>query len=374
MLSPDALVAAIIQEEMYADDAMMAAWEELLSSSDEEEEQAGNRKGSKSENKKRDFQGAHDKLVRQYFSGPESVYDEKDFERRFRMPRLLFNKIHDALMGTDPFVQKVDATGKKGIHPLVKLVACLCYIAYGDAYDREDENLQIAETTLIVFVRQFCKLILDRFGSTYLNRTPTEEERRTISNVMASKGFRGCLASWDCKHFNWKNCPMRWAGQHQGHAEGGKRTLILEAIADHRKYFWAINFGDAGSLNDINVLDKSSIVGSLMSGDLSLKTDKYSVSGKERDWMYFLVDGIYPEWSIFVNTFSQPTDPKKKKFASRQEMVRKDIECAFGILVQRYHVLQRRLRGWYVEDIQSLLQCCAILHNMTVVERFGEET
>jgi hypothetical protein len=43
-------------------------------------------------------------------------------------------------MGRDPFIQKQDVTGKMGVHPLVKLVACLRYIAYGDAYDR-DENI-----------------------------------------------------------------------------------------------------------------------------------------------------------------------------------------------------------------------------------------
>ena len=114
------------------------------------------------------------------------------------------------------------------------------------------------------------------------------------------------------KHFAWKNCPKRLAGQYSGHSEGGKNTLILEAIADHRKYFWNINFGDPGSLNDLNVLDKSSIVGSMLSRDLSLTTTPYEINGKPRDWLYFLVDGIYPEWAIFVTTFSTTSDPQKK--------------------------------------------------------------
>ena len=116
-----------------------------------------------------------------------------------------------------------------------------------------------------------------------------------ISNEMASKGFPGCLSSWDCKHFNWKNSPNRLHGQHQGHSEGGKKTLILEAICDHRQYFWHINFGDAGTLNDLNVLDKSRIIGSMLAGTLSLKTEPYAINGNVHDWMYFFVDGIYPD-------------------------------------------------------------------------------
>ena len=57
-----------------------------------------------------------------------------------------------------------------GIHPKVKLVACMKYIVYGDALDREDENLCIAAATLQPMVRAFNRLILEEFGGKYLNR------------------------------------------------------------------------------------------------------------------------------------------------------------------------------------------------------------
>ena len=71
-----------------------------------------------------------------------------DFERRFRMPRSVFNRIHEALVQekVDPFVQKhCFVTKKPGISPLCRLVACLRKICYGNADDREDEYLQFSE-------------------------------------------------------------------------------------------------------------------------------------------------------------------------------------------------------------------------------------
>jgi Plant transposon protein len=359
----------ILQEEMDFDNDIMEAMFDL--SSDEDELAI---RPMKSPNKPRDFKLANDLLVTHYFSGRESLYNEADFERRFRMPRAVFNRIRDAVMGTDPFVHKEDATKKLGLYPLVKLVACLRHLAYGDAYDREDENLQISETALSQLTKQFCRLVVKEFGPQYLNRPPTFEERQVIGARMARYGFPGCLGSWDCKHFNWKNCPMRLAGQHKGHAEGGKTTLIMEAFADYRRYLWYVNFDDPGSLNDLNVLDKSSIVSELLNGTLSIVTTPYTINGKERDWMYFLVDGIYPPWGIFVTTFSNPQDGKKKLFQQQQERVRKDIECAFGILISRFHVLERPLRNWYLEDIKSLLHCCVIMHNMITEARSGSLT
>jgi hypothetical protein len=82
-------LAAALQQEMEMDDVIESMVEELLSSSDEEMTWGGSRKG-KQPNKNRNFTQAYQKVVEDYFNGRESVYDEKDFERRFRMPRTVF--------------------------------------------------------------------------------------------------------------------------------------------------------------------------------------------------------------------------------------------------------------------------------------------
>ena len=119
--------------------AVAAAVEDLLEDEPEENQWSGSSPG-KSPDKKRDFKGAYKRLVCQYFSGDESVYNEKDFEQRFRMPRHVFNRICLKLHGMEPFVQKHDAITKEpGIVPLVRCVACLRKLSYGDPSDRGDE-------------------------------------------------------------------------------------------------------------------------------------------------------------------------------------------------------------------------------------------
>ena len=222
-----------VQDDEEADMIVHAALDALAESSDDEMP-VQSREG-RAPNKKRDFAGAYTKLVKDYFSGAESVYNEADFERRFRMSRDMFTVLWETVHGTDPFVQNRDATGKLGIHPLCRFTACLRHLAYGDAYDREDENLYISSTSLSDSVKALCAIVKQRFGDEYLNRCPTEEELIAIVEENSSKGFPGLFGSWDCKHFVWKNCPMRWAGQCKGHAEGGKKTLIMEAIADSQR-------------------------------------------------------------------------------------------------------------------------------------------
>lgn len=69
--------------------------------------------------------------------------------------------------------------------------------------------------------------------------------------------------------------------------------MILEAVADCDGYIWYVFFGAPGSLNDLNVLDKSSIVSGILTGEFDVKVEPYTINGTTRDWIYFLVDGIY---------------------------------------------------------------------------------
>jgi hypothetical protein len=80
------------------------------------------------------------------------------------------------------------------------------------------------------------------------------------------------------------------------------------------QYLWYVNFGNPGSLNDINILNKSSIVGSMLNGLLGLRVSPYVNNGTRRDWMYFLADGIYPNWAIFVKTFTNAISNADKAF------------------------------------------------------------
>jgi Plant transposon protein len=73
----------------------------------------------------------------------------------------------------------------------------------------------------------------------------------------------------------------------------------------------------------------------------------------------------------FINTYSNPVTPIEKYFATKQEAARKDIERAFGTLVQQFQILQRPIRSWDWKEIVDLVDCCVILHNMIVEHRRG---
>lgn len=113
--------------------------------------------------------------------------------------------------------------------------------------------------------------------------------------------------------------------------EGKKPTIVLEAIADAELWIWHAYFGAPGSLNDINLMDSSPTTASILAGTFSPRFS-YLVHGTSRSLPYYLADGIYPNWSIFVKTTKTPANNEEERFSNAQEAVRKDVERAFGVL------------------------------------------
>lgn len=113
---------------------------------------------------------------------------------------------------------------------------------------------------------------------------------------------------------------------------------ILEAVADESLHIWHVFFGLPGSNNDLNVLDRSPLIHNMLTSEA--RDMHFVVNGCDYDRYYLLTDGIYPEWSCFVQSIHLPQDEKRIHFAERQEAVRKDVERCFGVLQARFAILQ----------------------------------
>ena len=316
---------------------------------------------SRTPNKPRRSARDAQRLFQDYFAD-NAVFSAADFRRRFRMKRELFQKIHDQVIGSnDYFIQKADALGVLGLTSYQKMTAALRMLSYGCPADALDENLRLGESTALRCLKEFCKTIIDVFGETYV-RAPNEEDLLRILKTNSARGFPGMLGSIDCMHWNWKNCPKAWAGQYKGKEEGP--TVVLEAIASYDLWIWHAYFGMPGSNNDINVLDRSPLFSSLVQG--KSPACQYLVNGREYNQGYYLADGIYPTWAVFVKTISQPMTQKHKLFAKAQESARKDIERAFGVLQARFQIIDKPCKLWHTDAMKEVLVACIIMHNMIV--------
>uniref|UniRef100_A0A0D3CTU3 DDE Tnp4 domain-containing protein n=1 Tax=Brassica oleracea var. oleracea TaxID=109376 RepID=A0A0D3CTU3_BRAOL len=170
------------------------------------------------------------------------------------------------------------------------------------------------------------------------------------------------VGSIDCMHWEWKNCPTAWKGQYS--RGSSKPTIVLEAVASCDLWIWHAFFGPRGTLNDINVLDRSPVFDDIIKGQALQVT--FYVNGREYHMAYYLTDGIYPKWATFIQSIPIPQGPKAVLFTQHQEAVRKDVERAFGVLQARFAIVKNPALFWDKVKIGKIMRACIILHNMIV--------
>jgi hypothetical protein len=257
------------------------------------------------------------------------------------MRRELFLSIVDRVCAYDQwFVQRPDATGRMGLSSLQKCTTAVRMLAYGVVADATDEYVRLGASTADEALCHFCVAIRGCFESTFL-RQPSREDLEKQISINTTRGFPGMFTSIDCMHWTWKNCPVAWQGQFQD--KDGLWSVILEAVADQSLWIWYAFFGMPGGNNDINVLDRSPLISNFLRGEGN--DMQFIVNGNLYNRYYLLADGIYPQWSCFVQPISAPQGEKREHFTKVQSALRKDVERAFGVLQARREIVRNPIRA-----------------------------
>ncbi len=200
-------------------------------------------------------------LLWDYFN-PSPTYDDKCFCCPFHMRHCVFDRVLNAvLVQYRYFVQKKDTLGVPGFSPHQKLTCALCFLAYGTSADQLDEYIWMAETTVLETVSRFCSAIIACFSDTYLCLSTVADLKFLLSSYEKA-GWIGCLGCLDVMKWQWKNCLMAWRGAYQGKER--VQTVALEAIVDHRLWFWHLFFGMPGANTDLNILDCSPLLKAIL--------------------------------------------------------------------------------------------------------------
>ncbi len=194
-------------------------------------------------------------LFNHFWGGANPVYNAMYFRKFFKFLVGLFNNIVERIVLHDSyFIQRTDACGKIGLSTFQKVCSAFRLLTSGISSMEFDDKYRMEASTGMECFKRFCEAVIAIYSEEAL-RHPTLNDINQLLHEGQAAGLPGCLGSIDCMHWEWKNCPSSWKGMFQG--KGGVPTMILEAIADHSTRFWHFNFGSQGSLNDINVLDRS---------------------------------------------------------------------------------------------------------------------
>ena len=174
------------------------------------------------------------------------------------MRRHLFLLIVKALGNHSEYFQvRYDGAGRRGLSPLTKCTAAMQMLAHTVVADCVDEYLKIGASTALQCLKKFTSCVVEVFGEQYL-RKPNQADVDRLLQLAEARDFPEMLGSIDCMHWEWKNCPTAWRASFQKQVYKVP-TIILEVVASYDLWIWHAFFGLPGSLNDINVIDRSPV-------------------------------------------------------------------------------------------------------------------
>ena len=188
----------------------------------------------------------------------------KLFREVFRMEFGCFKKMYSLFVQrTTKFDRKADAVGQAGIHPEVKLLACLNVLTSGNSLVQVANLFKIARPTLNYCFDTFLE-VLPKALESYVTWPNNEEAAAVVLKHEARHKLPGCLGSLDCLHWAWGQCRMDDAYAFSG--KSGKPSVVLEAVADCDLKFLFYNFGSPGCQNDITIIRSSPLLTKISQG------------------------------------------------------------------------------------------------------------
>jgi hypothetical protein len=92
----------------------------------------------------------------------------------------------------------------------------------------------------------------------------------------------------------------------------------------------------------------------------------FTVNRNEHHMGYYLTNGIYPSWPMFMKGVPLPQQKKHRFFSTKQSMLMNNVECAFGLLKKRFNILVISNRSYSQCTLGLIMRAYIILHNMII--------
>jgi Plant transposon protein len=191
---------------------------------------------------------------------------------------------------------------------------------------------------------------------------------------MNAAGFHGCVGSTDATHITMIRCPVSRANEHRGPKESlPSRTYNLTVT--HRRQILNTTKGHPCRWNDKTLAHYDEFIkfikfikdGKILANNhFSLLERGQNGSIVERHYRggWLLCDNGYQNWPCLMCPIKDPILRKEMRWSKWLESKRKDVECTFGILKNRFRILIIDIRLQSIESVDRVWCTCCVLHNM----------
>jgi len=289
----------------------------------------------------------------------------RQFMRRFRTPYPLYLSLLKWTKGWHE-MNSSDSSGRPRCPTDLKLLGYLRICGRAACFDDIHELSGISITTMQKFFHTFSEQGREKLFPIHVKMPSTTEEVAVIETAYASLGLPGAVGSMDVVHIPLGACPAGLSNLMTG--KEGYPSIGYNVICDHLGRALALMPGVYGSINDKTIVKFDEAVEDVKTK--SIFTDyTYEIRSEQGGKVYekgvhIIVDGGYLKWEVLQCGLKTSSEPGYSEWRKRMESVRKDIECYFGRLKQRFKVLKNPILFHQKCNIDDMMFTLVAIQNM----------
>uniref|UniRef100_A0A8C5MYM5 DDE Tnp4 domain-containing protein n=1 Tax=Leptobrachium leishanense TaxID=445787 RepID=A0A8C5MYM5_9ANUR len=252
---------------------------------------------------------------------------------------LFYNSFDELLDLISPTLQRQDTFMRESIAPVERLLITLRYLGTGQSLVSLHYAFMIGQSTASNIIRETCCALWDILHDVVMKK-PNKEEWMAIADVFAKTcNFPNCLGALDGKHIQIikpKGSGSRFFNYKKYF------SFILFAVSDANYCFTYIDIGSYGSSSDAAVFAHSEFGQMLQRDELDLPANTTLPGTADPMPFVFVGDEAFALAEHLMRPYSnRGLSVEKRVFNYRLTRARRVVECAFGILSNKWRILHR---------------------------------
>ncbi|XP_040194667.1 protein ALP1-like [Rana temporaria] len=288
--------------------------------------------------------------------------DLREHEEKFldytRMSIKSFDELLELLSGR---LQRMDTFFRNSIPPVERLIITLRYLSTGQSLGSLHYAFRIGKSTASYIIRDTCSAIWEVLHEVVFKK-PTAQEWAQIAEVFWQRcNFPNCVGAIDGKHIRIVK-PMTSGSEFFNYKK--YFSFVLMAVADANYCFTYIDIGSYGSSADSTIFGNSSFGQMLRTDGLDLP-ECSPLPGTNGPLLpsVFVGDEAFSLGTNLLRPYSgHSLTQERSVFNYRLTRARRVVECAFGILANKWRLLHTPIVLNMQNAVTAVKAACA-LHN-----------
>nr|XP_017035538.1 protein ALP1-like isoform X3 [Drosophila kikkawai] len=246
----------------------------------------------------------------------------------------------------------------------------LRYLATGMSIRGLSFSFRTAESTIRQMIPEVCQAIWDTFCRTHMAPPSSEDFLKVSKDFFEKSGFPNCIGAIDGKHVRIK-CPTNSGSEYFNYKKFF--SYVLQGVSDANCKFLFIEVGFKGSQSDGGIFAASKFNKAVRNNILNIPDAKQLPFADITAPYVFVGDEAYPLMTYLMRPFPRRSlNARNETFNTRLSSARRCIECAFGILTEKWRLLKREIDLLPHRSILAIKTMC-LLHNTIIdIEKIND--